>query len=266
MIVLKNGLVISKFSFPQVEHFALELRDRLGLRSFIETGTYLGTTACWAAQHFEAVATIEVNEEFYERAKAIAPKNMHCFLGDSKDILPSVIDSVRGPALFYLDAHNFNHLFGAGPDICPLMDELKAAFAHDPTSAIWIDDAGSFANQISDVCPPLEQLTELARQHGRLHGIAFDILAIVPEQTGDLLAEFTIDRGSGLIAYPIFADDDFQPGETTMSDKPNDDPQPAENQSEMPAGFGWLTFNEDLIEIIPAKKPEENKDPEPPAE
>lgn len=267
MIVLGNGLVISKFSLPHVARFALELRDRLRLSSFIETGTYLGATARWAAKHFAKVATIEVKAEFYEKARASAAPNMHCFLGDSKDLLPTVLDDVPGPALVYLDAHNFRGVFGNTPDNCPLLAELAAALAGDPNNVVLVDDLSSFANPISDACPSLESLTAVTDRYERRYGVALDILAIVPQQASDLLRDFTTDPGACLTMFPVFADENFQPGDAMMNEAPDNEQkaEQPEEQSEMPMGIGKLTFNEDLIEIIPAKKPEENQDPEPPA-
>ena len=37
----------------------LQLADRYKLRGFIETGTYKGNTAVWAASYFDDVITIE---------------------------------------------------------------------------------------------------------------------------------------------------------------------------------------------------------------
>jgi hypothetical protein len=43
--------------------FILQLKERYGLVNFIETGTYHGSTAVWAASYFDNVITIEYSRE-----------------------------------------------------------------------------------------------------------------------------------------------------------------------------------------------------------
>ena len=46
----------------------LELAGIYAVSEFIESGTYLGSTAYWARQHFDRVTTIEYSEELYQKA------------------------------------------------------------------------------------------------------------------------------------------------------------------------------------------------------
>ena len=44
------------------EELTLYLKGKYSINTFVETGTYLGHTAQWAAQHFET-HTIEMSEK-----------------------------------------------------------------------------------------------------------------------------------------------------------------------------------------------------------
>ena len=114
--------ISSKFNYPDVADFVLALRDRLGLQHFVETGAFLGATARWASQHFAVVTTIEINPTFHGMASSKMPANVHCLLGDSRVLLPQIAAGLTAPALFYLDAHNVNGLFGSRPDDCPALE------------------------------------------------------------------------------------------------------------------------------------------------
>jgi hypothetical protein len=113
---------------------------------FIETGTFKGETAAWAAQIFSRVITIEGLEENYlESKRNLAHLNhVECFHGDSRDVLPQVLEQIGGkPALFWLDAHWMPGAFGKSAE-CPIFDELKYIRKTSPDHIILIDDARYF--------------------------------------------------------------------------------------------------------------------------
>lgn len=72
----------------------LQLKDKYGLRDFIETGTFHGKTAVWASEHFDNVKTIEASADIYDRTvkKHGKIENIEFILGDSgaeiKKIIP----------------------------------------------------------------------------------------------------------------------------------------------------------------------------------
>src|SRR4030095_15938893 len=92
---------------PGVPHsLAICLRDTLSIKTFVETGTHVGNTAKWAAKHFDRVITIEVSEDLYCRAKKELCElpNVDLRLGPSPTILRSIVETLKAPALFWLDA------------------------------------------------------------------------------------------------------------------------------------------------------------------
>jgi hypothetical protein len=122
----------------------LKLSRLSGARTFVETGTFKGRSARWAAQHFEKVVTIEGSKELFDEhggaLKAI--QNVEPLFGDSRAILPSIVEKI-GPAVFWLDAHwSSGKTFGQG-DECPLLEEL-AVLSTRQGDIVLIDDARLF--------------------------------------------------------------------------------------------------------------------------
>ena len=145
------------FSIPKeiVLHFAAALK----IPNFVETGTFRGDTALWAAEVFEKVFTIEIDPELCQKAsQRNNPKNNISFiLGDSKTELPKLVQTLDGPALFWLDGHWC--MGGGGKDAeCPLMDELLA-ISNLKSSIIMIDDARCFLGPL----PPPHNSTDWPR-------------------------------------------------------------------------------------------------------
>jgi len=125
------------------EDVVLDLKDRYGLRYFVETGTFRGDSALWAATHFDHAWTIENWLESYQNVvgKHGIAANITFVLGDSRDRLAEVLVEVPAPALLWLDAHWLGkgrserddaHFFqgdlpeGTDRSIWPGMNDLKA--------------------------------------------------------------------------------------------------------------------------------------------
>ena len=105
-----------------IEKKFLQLRDKYGIKTVVETGTCLGSSTLFFAKHFENVITIEANLEYQaiaiHRCAKEEFKNIQFILGDSSNIL---FDSIRKlgneTVMFFLDAHWGNN--------CPLIAELQ---------------------------------------------------------------------------------------------------------------------------------------------
>ncbi len=122
------------------------LKDNYKIKNFIETGTYFGNTAKWAAkQHFE-VYTIEKSKKMYEKALAkYKDSKINFIFGDSRIILKDLLSTLGGSTIFWLDAHwSGGDTFGYG-DECPLIDEIKIINNyHEDDFFLLIDDARLF--------------------------------------------------------------------------------------------------------------------------
>jgi hypothetical protein len=131
------------FSMPR--EIVLKFKEKASIRNFVETGTFKGNTSFWAAAHFEKVYTIEIDPAICKATASSpgCPANIEFFTGNSKDVLPTVVKKLSGPAVFWLDGHWCN-VTAHGKDMeCPLMDEIRA-LQKLKDSVILIDDARAF--------------------------------------------------------------------------------------------------------------------------
>lgn len=142
----------SVIAFPYEE--ALAVAEQRGITDFVETGTFVGVTARWAAEHFTEVHTIELSEPLYDAQATAAyaqryglwPANVTAWLGDSRQILPKIKRYYacigEPPMMYWLDGHWDGTDQTAGRhDQCPLLGELACI---GPKDVVLIDDARLF--------------------------------------------------------------------------------------------------------------------------
>lgn len=152
---------------------ALRLKIHGNIVVFVETGTYKGDTTAWAAEYFGEVLTMELEPDLYDAAvvKFGNSHNVECILGDSRDVLASIVSTLDHPALFWLDAHYGNTKAAGDRDECPLLGELEAIVASKYLHYILIDDARLFINtpppQLDPACwPQYETIRTILGQRG----------------------------------------------------------------------------------------------------
>lgn len=122
------------------------LQDTFGVQCFIETGTYLGTSALWASKRFRSVFTIEADRKLYEAACAhlASAKNVVPICENSSSGLAQVLARINEPAIVWLDAHwSCGETFGAD-DQCPLLTEIRLLNEFPHEHFVIIDDARLF--------------------------------------------------------------------------------------------------------------------------
>jgi hypothetical protein len=179
-------------------HFSIDeklagvLAGSLGIRHFVETGTFRGDTVAKVRRHFEELHTCELSAELHgEAAKRFsADEAVHCHLGSSPELLRGIARRLDGrPVLYWLDAHWCADDAAAGQESqCPLLDELKAIVPLDSRSVVWIDDARYFLSPppkplVSEGWPAFhEVLLGLLKLGGESHRIGFanDTILLYP--------------------------------------------------------------------------------------
>ncbi len=133
-------------------------------RRFIETGTYLGHTTFLISSLDVEVDTIELSEMLHGRnVKDLAfVQNIRCHLGDSTDVLPSLLEGLNVPAVFWLDGHYSAGNTAMGPKVTPIMEELQLLRAHNIRDHIvFVDDIRGFG---ANGYPTVEWLIKIGRE------------------------------------------------------------------------------------------------------
>ena len=137
------------YSRPKLE-FLREHADRFGREVFIETGTLRGDTTHAMLPHFRQLYTIDINERSYHKAKKRFARHaaITCLLGDSRNVLPRLLETIHEPVLFWLDAHNCGGKRRDGKIDVPIAEEIQAILNHKCASdhVILIDDAKLFTD------------------------------------------------------------------------------------------------------------------------
>lgn len=150
--------------------------ERFGLRTLIETGTYLGETVEALKDRFERIVSIELSPELFERARERFAHLGHVEIvhGDSGEVLPEVLSSVREPSLLWLDGHYSAGITAQGREKTPVLREIEAVLSHAVKGHVMlIDDARCFTGE--DGWPSLEQVR--AHVHGTDPGLTFEVAA-----------------------------------------------------------------------------------------
>jgi hypothetical protein len=156
---------------PPLDRLAEFCAHELQLEMFVETGTFRGESAAWAAERFRDVVTIERNPELFAAArdKAMHP-NIVFHFGHSPALLPEIA-TLPPRKLFWLDAHwcgLAGNAYGV-EDQCPVAAELAVLRASTADYVIMIDDFHMFAMPPSppfraEQWPSLDELFALARE------------------------------------------------------------------------------------------------------
>jgi len=119
----------------------------LGLRVFVETGTFRGDMVEAMRRQCRTIVSIELDDARFEAACArFAGRDGVTILhGDSALLLPDVIAGLEEPALFWLDGHYSGPGTSRGESDTPILTELAHVLGSDePGHAILVDDARLF--------------------------------------------------------------------------------------------------------------------------
>lgn len=199
-------------------HFSLDpdlarlLAEKLGLTTFVETGTFRGESAEIAHSIFDEVHTCELSPEHYEaaRRKFAGNPSVHCHLGDSAKLLAEISQSLDDqPRLYWLDAHWCDAADTAGAESqCPLIDELRAIAPLHPRSVVWIDDARYFLAPpphplVTRGWPSFHEVREalhaLAGDHHRLT-FPSDTILLYPAEAESWILDYIHHHGANWLA------------------------------------------------------------------
>jgi predicted O-methyltransferase YrrM len=115
----------------------------------VETGTYRGDSALLFASVFGQVHTIELSEKYHrlagERLRGLS--HVHCYEGDSGEVLPGLLRRLSEPLLVFLDAHWAGGDTAFGVEEVPLLRELRSLAQRRQQDIIVIDDVRLLGRQ-----------------------------------------------------------------------------------------------------------------------
>lgn len=114
----------------------IRLRDEHSLKTAIETGTCLGSTALWLSTVFEQVDTCEINVEY----AAIANRRIHYLIKIMRAIGTITIEVCASSEMLARKTAGFYFLDAHWGDHCPLLDELNIIAEQGTKPCILIHD------------------------------------------------------------------------------------------------------------------------------
>jgi hypothetical protein len=118
-------------------------------RVAIETGTWNGKNAAFMSPYYDAWHTVDISAVISamarKRCKEAGVTNVIFYVGDSRKVLPKLLDAIKEPVAVYLDAHYMQAPLvehrASGADF-PLWEEFEAIAARPIALAplVLIDD------------------------------------------------------------------------------------------------------------------------------
>jgi len=121
---------------PNCENLVKHIMETLKPDRFVETGTHMGWTDIWMAQHYPSlpIFTVEIDDQYYAASvhNCKPYPNITLFHMSSPDFLRLIYNELKkGLTFFYLDAHWWQYV--------PLRDECKIIVTLDKY-VLLVDD------------------------------------------------------------------------------------------------------------------------------
>jgi hypothetical protein len=109
---------------------------------YIETGTYKGNGIKRVLNQYENIHSIELSKNLYDYncEQFLLNKKVFLHLGDSKKILPNLLNTIDEPVTIFLDAHYSGIHTAFGEEETPILHELEILKNHPYDDIIIIDD------------------------------------------------------------------------------------------------------------------------------
>lgn len=123
-------------------------------KTFVETGTHIGSTIISLYPYFDKLYTVEIAEQLFNTSRDEFKRrnmtNVEIVMGDSVKAIPEFIRKINTDAIFWLDGHWSGGATGKGDKDVPLLEEIKSINDFAYKAAIIIDDARLFGTSINE--------------------------------------------------------------------------------------------------------------------
>jgi hypothetical protein len=118
--------------------------DKKSYRTYVETGSYRGAGIREVLGEYDAIHSIELSKRWHDHCVAEFARHDHVrlHLGDSTELLATVLDDIDEPAVIFLDAHYSGGSTARGARDTPLLDELEILGRRAYPDIVIIDDTG----------------------------------------------------------------------------------------------------------------------------
>jgi hypothetical protein len=170
---------------PHVKRKVL-LRNGMPSETWVETGTYLGSTTQTLSLEAKFVYSIEPEPELFSKAKERFSNhpNVEIVFGTSEARLEGILEKISGDVSFWLDGHFSAGVTHKGAMDTPIALELamiEKAIGRLGKVVIMIDDVRCFGSKDPEHAeyPPLEFLVEWANKNHFSWHIEHDIFVAV---------------------------------------------------------------------------------------
>ncbi len=188
----------------------------------IETGTYLGEGIKDAlSAGFTTIRSVELSDKLFEEnvRRFAGQPGVKVFHGSSEEQLWNMIEDIREPITFWLDAHFSGGITVKGSENSPILKELRIIGRHPVnTHTILIDDRRQVGTADFDFVTE-EQIQQAIR-------------AINPD--------YQLSSETGSTAHPMFKDDIIVARVPAAAAKPVILGDPAAEKMEMPVIKQWF--------------------------
>lgn len=135
-----------------------------GIRTLVESGTYMGDMVEAVARDFDAIYSIELDASLCNLARRRLARYAHVSIiqGDSAKVLPQVLVELRQKTIFWLDGHYSGGRTARGHVETPVLQELDHVLAHEVGGhVVLLDDARCFDG--TNDYPTREHVISMAR-------------------------------------------------------------------------------------------------------
>lgn len=149
---------------PNIRPIIYDITGNNKTRHYIETGAYYGNGIKSVLNNYEFIHSIELSDKWYNYnvEQFRNNTNVKMYLGDSKKVLPELLETIQEPVTIYLDAHYSGGTTAFGEEETPLLCELEILKNRKYDDIIIIDDcrllgkSGECGNNNNPVYPVMQ--------------------------------------------------------------------------------------------------------------
>lgn len=133
---------------PNLTNHFYSLTNKQKTNHYIETGAYLGNGISCVLNNYNNIHSIELAQKWYDYnvEKFKNNSNVKLYNGDSKKILPELLNTINEPVTIFLDAHYSGGTTAFGEEETPLLFELNILKNRNYDDIIIIDDCRLLGN------------------------------------------------------------------------------------------------------------------------